>query len=184
MQSLTFLLSTFIDLYVFILLLRVWMQAARVDFYNPFSQFVVKVTQPVVAPLRRLIPGIGGWDIATLLLVVVIQIIKFPLIAVVQTGAAFWSSGYLLLGLLATVKAIGKMIFWVLLIRALLSWVSQGRSPMDYVLFQLTEPLLAPLRRILPPMGGLDLSVMLLSIILIALNYLGTDVFGFIWLQL
>ncbi|MGL5433595.1 MAG: YggT family protein, partial [Plesiomonas shigelloides] len=62
MQSLTFLLSTVIDLYVFVLLLRVWMQAARADFYNPFSQFVVKATQPVVAPLRRLIPGFGGWD--------------------------------------------------------------------------------------------------------------------------
>lgn len=184
MQSLTFLLSTVIDLYVFVLLLRVWMQAARADFYNPFSQFVVKATQPVVAPLRRLIPGFGGWDIATILLVLVIQIIKFPLLAMVQTGAAFWSLGYILLGVLATLKASGKMIFWVLLIRALLSWVSQGRSPMDYVLYQLTEPMLAPLRRILPPMGGLDLSVMLLSIILIALNYLGADLFGFMWMQL
>ncbi|MGL5420263.1 MAG: YggT family protein, partial [Plesiomonas shigelloides] len=97
---------------------------------------------------------------------------------------AFWSLGYILLGVLATLKAAGKMIFWVLLIRALLSWVSQGRSPMDYVLYQLTEPMLAPLRRILPPMGGLDLSVMLLSIILIALNYLGADLFGFMWMQL
>ena len=181
MQSLTFLLSTVIDLYVFVLLLRVWMQAARADFYNPFSQFVGKATQPVVAPLRRLIPGFGGWDIATILLVLVIQIIKFPLLAMVQTGAAFWSLGYILLGVLATLKAAGKMIFWVLLIRAILSWGSQGRNPIEYVMHQLTEPFLAPIRRVLPALGGLDLSVLVAFIGLQAINYLLGDLFGQLW---
>ncbi|MBO1110295.1 YggT family protein, partial [Plesiomonas shigelloides] len=89
-----------------------------------------------------------------------------------------------LLGVLATLKAAGMMIFWVLLTSALPSWVSQGRSSMDYVLYLSTAPMLAPLRRILPPMGALDLSVMLLSIIMIALNYVGADLSGFMWMQL
>lgn len=62
MNTLTFLLSTVIELYTMVLLLRVWMQWARCDFYNPFSQFVVKVTQPIIGPLRRIIPR---WDRST-----------------------------------------------------------------------------------------------------------------------
>lgn len=59
MNTLTFLLSTVIELYTMVLLLRVWMQWARCDFYNPFSQFVVKITQPIIGPLRRIIPPMG-----------------------------------------------------------------------------------------------------------------------------
>ena len=63
-----------------------------------------------------------------------------------------------------------SLLFWMLVLRAILSWVSQGRSPVDHVLLQLTEPLLAPIRRIIPPMGGLDLSVLVLFLILQAVN--------------
>ena len=69
----------------------------------------------------------------------------------------------------------------MLVVRALMSWVSQGRSPIDYVMQQLTEPLLAPIRRFIPPMAGLDLSVLLLFIVLQALNYLLLDLLGPLW---
>lgn len=67
MNSLHFLVSTLFDLYIMVVILRLWLQMARADFYNPFSQFIVKATQPIVAPLRRVIPSIGSVDMATLL---------------------------------------------------------------------------------------------------------------------
>ena len=65
MNSMNFLISTLFDLYIMVVILRIWLQAARADFYNPFSQFIVKATQPVVAPLRRVVPSIGSIDLAT-----------------------------------------------------------------------------------------------------------------------
>ena len=76
MNTLTFLLSTVIELYTMVLLLRVWMQWARCDFYNPFSQFVVKITQPIIGPLRRIIPPMGPIDSASLLVAFILSVIK------------------------------------------------------------------------------------------------------------
>ncbi len=71
-----------------------------------------------------------------------------------------------------------------MIIRALMSWISQGRSPVDYLLLQLTEPLMAPIRRILPAMGGIDFSAMVVILILYLLNFLGMDLFGAMWVML
>ena len=76
MNTLTFLLSTVIELYTMVLLLRIWMQWAHCDFYNPFSQFVVKVTQPIIGPLRRVIPAMGPIDSASLLVAYILSFIK------------------------------------------------------------------------------------------------------------
>ena len=91
---------------------------------------------------------------------------------------------FLVWGGLSLLKAIGGLLFWVLLLRAILSWVSQGRSPVEYVMVQLTEPMLAPIRNILPAMGGFDLSVLVLFLILQFANYLIGDLVGPIWFQL
>lgn len=80
MNSLAFLISTVFDLYIMIVLLRVWLQWSRADFYNPFSQFIVKATQPVVAPLRRVIPSIGSIDMATILFGYLLCVAKFILL--------------------------------------------------------------------------------------------------------
>ncbi|GAB6264164.1 YggT family protein [Photobacterium sp. CCB-ST2H9] len=185
MNSIGFLVSTAFDLYIMVVLLRLWLQWARADFYNPFSQFVVKATQPVVGPLRRLIPSIGALDLATLLFAYLLTIAKFVILQLVLTkgGVAFsidlfWISG------LSLLKAAGGLVFWVLLIRAILSWVSQGRSPIEYVMHQLTEPMTAPIRRFIPVMGGLDLSVLVLFIGLQFANILIGDLIGPIWFQL
>lgn len=156
MLTLTFLAKTVIDLYVMVLLLRIWMQWVHSDFYNPFSQFVVKITQPIVGPLRRIIPSMGPIDSASLLLAYLLMTIKFPLLLLIGSGSISLSPYNLLFGVIALFKAAGYLIFWIMIIRALMSWVSQGRSPMDYLLYQLTEPLMTPIRRILPAMGGID----------------------------
>lgn len=184
MLTLTFLAKTVIDLYVMVLLLRIWMQWVHSNFYNPFSQFVVKITQPIVGPLRRVIPSLGPIDSASLLLAFLLMTIKYPLLVLIQSGSMSLSLYNLLFGIISLVKAAGYLIFWVMIIRALMSWVSQGRSPMDYLLYQLTEPLMAPIRRILPAMGGIDFSAMVVILILYLINYLGMDLLGELWFVL
>ncbi len=185
MNSMSFLVTTLFELYIMVVLLRIWLQAARADFYNPFSQFVVKATQPVIAPLRRVIPAIGSIDLATILFAYVLCVAKFFVVALIgSNGGIEFSSAFLWIGLMSLVKEAGMLVFWVLLIRALLSWVSQGRNPVEYVFHQLTEPMLAPIRRILPDMGGFDLSVLVVFIALQFLNFFIGDLLGPIWVQI
>ncbi|MDB6370671.1 YggT family protein [Photorhabdus bodei] len=180
MQFLTFILFTVLDLYIAVLLLRVWMQWARCDFYNPFAQFIVKMTQPIVRPLRRVIPSIGSLDTASIIVAYVLVLFKLIMQLWFSTGAVAFLTLFIPIGLIELLTAAGKLIFWLVLARALLSWISQGRNPIDYVLMQLTEPLMAPIRRIMPTMGGLDFSAMIVILILYALNYLRADVLS--WL--
>lgn len=180
MQFLTFLIFTVIDLYVSVLLLRVWMQWVRADFYNPFSQFIVKITQPVISPLRRIIPSVGPLDSASVLLAWVLVLLKLIFINWLLNPVLFFQWVYIPLSFIELLTAAGKLVFWLVLVRALMSWISQGRSPVEYVLIQLTEPLMTPIRRLLPAMGGIDFSAMILILILYALNYLRADVIA--WL--
>lgn len=169
MQTLYFLINTLFDLYLMVVLLRVWLQWARADFYNPLSQFAVKATHPVLKPLRRIIPSLGGLDLAGVVLAWLVALVKFLLLTLMASGPLPWAA-LMIFSLVAVLKQAGSLLFWMLVVRAILSWVSQGRSTIDYVLIQLTEPLLAPIRRIIPPLGGLDLSVLVLFLILQALN--------------
>ncbi|MDB1124908.1 YggT family protein [Vibrio algarum] len=184
MNSMNFLISTVFDLYIMVVLLRIWLQVARADFYNPFSQFIVKATQPIVGPLRRIIPSIGSLDLATLLFAYLLCVIKFVALILIANGTLVFSIDFLIFGFLSLVKAAGGLLFWVLLLRAILSWVSQGRSPIEFVFHQLTDPMLAPIRRIIPAMGGFDLSVLVLFIALQFASFLMGDLIGPIWYQL
>lgn len=185
MNSLNYLISNLLNLYIMLVILRLWLQATRADFYNPLSQFIVKVTQPILGPLRRVIPSIGMIDSATLLLAYALCVFKLMLLTFITNGYTFiFSVDFLFLGLLSLIKTSGYLLFWVLLIRAIMSWVSQGRSSIEHLLYQLTEPMLAPIRRLLPDLGGLDLSVLVLFILLQFSNYLMRDIFGMAWLLL
>ncbi|WP_312386294.1 YggT family protein [Atlantibacter hermannii] len=166
MKTLTFLISTALELYTMVMLLRIWMQWARCDFYNPLAQFVVKATQPIVGPLRRILPSMGPIDTASLVMAFVLSLIKsMVLFMVITFQPIIWIAALLIL-----IKTIGLLVFWVLLVMALMSWVSRDRSPVEYVLMQLTEPLLSPIRRMLPAMGGIDFSPMVLVLLLYVLN--------------
>jgi YggT family protein len=160
------------------------MQWSRCDFYNPFAQFIVKITQPIVGPLRRIIPSIGPIDTSSLLVAFILTTLKYPILLLIQVGALSLDPMNLLVGLLSLLKSAGTLVFWVIIIRSLMSWISQGRSPVEYVLMQLTEPMMAPIRRIIPAMGGIDFSAMVVILILYALNYLGMDLFPGLWFLL
>lgn len=171
MNALDFLIRTIFDLYLMVVIIRIWLQLARADFYNPFSQFIVKATHPIVAPLRRIIPAIGNLDTASLLLAIIVVVTKFVILSI-MAGIGIELPTILLISVVSVVKEAGVLLFWLLIIRAILSWVSQGHNPIEMVMAQLTEPFLAPIRRLLPPMGGLDLSLLVVMIVLNFVNIL------------
>ncbi len=178
MTSVQFLIDFVFNIYLMVVLLRLWLQFARADFYNPFSQFVVKVTQPIVAPMRRILPSIGRLDTATLVLAVLVAGLKIVTLNLVLGGTGLNILSLVVVSSIIVIKEALSLVMYVLILRAIMSWVSQGNNPMELVLGQLTEPMLAPIRRRLPDMGGLDLSVMVVIVLLLFIQKLLGDLFG------
>jgi YggT family protein len=161
-----FLVTLVFDLALFVVILRWWLQWNRADFYNPMSQFVVKATNPIIIPLRRVIPSIGKIDSATVLAAFLLSLLKVFAVALLFTGYSSIVVLVMKAGLNIVLQGL-YLLFYVLLARAIMSWFSQGRTPLEHLFSQLTEPLLAPIRRVVPPIGMLDLSTMVLVIALI-----------------
>lgn len=159
-EPLIYIIQTLGGLYLLVMLLRFLLQLVRADFYNPISQFVVRATHPLIQPLRRALPSVGRLDLSSLLLAFVIQWLVMavsvaiaganPLLFVVQL--ALWS-------LLALASLTLKVFFFALIAGVILSWVAPGSyNPAAQLVEQLCEPLLAPVRQVLPNLGSLDFS--------------------------
>ena len=178
MSSVQFLIDFVFNIYLMVVLLRLWLQFARADFYNPFSQFVVKATQPIVAPIRRILPSIGRLDTATFVLALIVAGLKIVTLNIVLGGSGLNIMSVVILSFVIVIKEILTLVMYVLILRAIMSWVSQGNNPMELVLSQLTEPMLAPIRKRMPEMGGLDLSMMVVIVLLLFIQKLLGDLFG------
>ena len=166
LDALIFLVRTFADLYLLTFLLRFIMQWARANHYNPLSQVVFKVTNPLVVPARRLLPSVAGLDIPTLVVLIVLEIVvTFVLLRLVDLSLPI--PRLLFYSLLRLISLVLWFYVGALIIYAVLSWFAQpSRNPMAMLLGQLVEPLLRPARRMLPPIGGFDLSVLLVIVLL------------------
>lgn len=172
-QALIFLVGTAFSAYILLVLLRFLFQITRTDFYNPLAQFLVKATNPLILPLRRILPGIAGIDWGSVVALIVLAVAKVYL--------TLWIAGLTPPMAAAVVLAAGELfqltvyVFLVaVFIRAALSWINPyGYHPMNDLLASLTEPLMAPARRLIPTFSGLDLSpvvvVILLELVLILL---------------
>lgn len=162
-----YLVQTVFNLYLLAVLLRFLLQLARADFYNPLSQFLVRITNPVLKPLRRLIPGLLGVDMAALVLALLVQMLGMALSYLVL-GYAPPNPGMLLVwSVIGCVAMVVNIYFIGILVGIILSWVAAGSyNPMVLLIHQLTEPVLAPFRKLLPPMGGLDLSPILVFLVI------------------
>jgi YggT family protein len=167
-----FLIQTLFGLYILAVMLRFLLQLVRADFYNPISQFLVKATNPPLKLMRRIIPGLGGIDLASLILVWLLKSIEILLIVLVS-GSAVNLIAPLLWAIPELVELLINIFLFAILIQVILSWVSPGSyNPASMLLYSLTAPILRPAQRVLPPMGGLDLSPMLVMIGLVLLKML------------
>jgi YggT family protein len=175
-DALQFLLQVFFDLFASAFWLRFYMQWARVSFRNPFAQFIVKVTDFAVRPVRRVIPGLFGLDLSSLLLffsaecllVLTSQwLMGYPYMA---AGAGVLP-GLALMALAASLRLGIYICMGLVFIQAIMSWINPF-SPYASVFYALTQPLLGPFRRIIPNVGGVDLSplavIILMQLVLIA----------------
>lgn len=155
----TLVLDTVSSLYLMLILMRFMLQLARADFYNPISQFVVKATNPLLIPLRRLIPSAGSVDTASIVLAVLFQLVVIALKMLVVTGGLANPIFLIALSAIMVMDVVLKVYFWALIIMIVSSWVApSSNNPALILINQIVEPLMKPFRKMLPSMGGLDLS--------------------------
>ena len=158
-QAALYVLQTLGSLYLMIVLLRFILQLVRADFYNPLSQFAVRATQPLLKPLRRIIPSVAWLDVASLVLAVLVQLVLTALTMLLAYGTTGSPVQMLMWSLIGITGLFINIFFYALIISVILSWVAQGsHNPAAMLVNQLCEPLLMPFRRLLPSLGGLDLS--------------------------
>ncbi len=157
-QALYFIIKTITQLYLLVLLLRLWLPLLRADFRNPLAQGILRFTSPLVVPLRRLLPSIGRLDTATVVVAFAIQyLIVIVLLAIFGRTAA--TVDVLLTTVIELTILSLNLFFFVILIKIILSWVApHTHNPATALLNTLSEPMLRPFRRIIPPVGGLDIS--------------------------
>lgn len=166
-QAALFLVQSIGTFYLMLVVLRLLLQFARADFYNPITQFIVKATHPPLAPLRRVIPPLGRIDVATVVLALLVQWL------VIQISLTMFGNGFVNpLPLLswAAVGIIGlilKIYLYGLLAVIILSWVApHSTHPAVMLVRQLLEPVSEPFRRIIPAIGGLDLSPIFIFLVI------------------
>jgi YggT family protein len=169
-NAIYFLVDTLLSLALYVALLRLVMQWSRVDFRNPVAQAVVKVTNPLIMPLRRVLPPINKIDTASVVTVIIVATAYVVLMGMVR--------GYGILPPLLLVRAVALEIvtsvlwlyFYAIFLYALMSMIAQGAySPMQPLLSSLCEPVLRPIRRLIPPIAGLDLSPLWAGLLIQAL---------------
>ncbi|OUR60683.1 YggT family protein [Bermanella sp. 47_1433_sub80_T6] len=145
--------------FLFIIVVRFLLQAVRADFYNPISQFVIKATNPLLIPVRKMIPGFGGYDVAALVLLVAVELVAIILSLLIMDYSPLPVTNIAIWALLGGVGLFLKLYFWGILIMIVASWLApQSQNPALVLLRQIVEPVMKPIRKMLPDMGGLDIS--------------------------
>lgn len=174
MDILAPILSLVVGLFSFVLILRAWFQYCRVSISLPVSQTLLRLTSPIVDPVSKFIPTIRGINFAAIVLAIAIVAVQFLILGVDPIMSV-------LIGVLSVIKAFGQILFYTTFIRAIMSWVTQGNHPLDYLIAQITEPVLGIIRKVLPKTGMIDFSVMVLGFGLIFINSAMYKVFGQLW---
>lgn len=163
------LINTVIGIYLLLVLLRFMLQLAKADFYNPISQFIVKATNPILIPMRRVIPGWGGLDLSSLLLALMVQLLGVALVMLLA-GYSLNPLYMILWSVLLVANLVLKVYFWGLIIVVVGSWIApHSYNPALVLIAQIIEPVVKPIRKIMPDLGGLDLSPI---VVFLAINIL------------
>ncbi|OGT37740.1 MAG: hypothetical protein A3F11_00975 [Gammaproteobacteria bacterium RIFCSPHIGHO2_12_FULL_37_14] len=171
-SALLFLVKTLFDLYLTLLVIRIILVYVKANYFDPITQFVVKLTDFPVKPLRRLIPNIRNLELSSIVLTFTLEVIKFVLLSFITYMSSTFL-GLLLLALGDTLNLVIQLFFYAILLQAILTWVQPGSS-FNRLLYQFTSPVMQPFQRIIPPLGGIDISpipalitLQLLNIILV-----------------
>lgn len=165
-----YLFDALFTLSIFLFLTRFLLQLVQADFYNPISQTIVRVTHPIIAPVQQVIPVVGRANLAALAIVCALIIIKLMVQFYLRIGAIPFNLSLLIYALHTTASLLVSYFYWAIIVRIILSWIAPDpRQPFTAILIDITEPLMAPARRLLPALGGLDFSPI---IVLFGLQFL------------
>lgn len=169
-SALLFLVTTLFDLYLMLLVIRLLLAYVQVNYFNPIVQMIIKLTQPLVGPVKRVVPNYRRIEFATLLWILILEMIKFFIMGLITIGFPASMLGLLLLSIADIFKLILNTYFYGILLAAILSWV-QPHSPVSQILAQMLSPVMRPIRRWVPVVGGFDISpipaMILLQLIII-----------------
>lgn len=170
-QSLLFLVQVIFSLYSVAIILRIMMRAVHADYYNPLVHAVAKITAYPVNWIKKIVPDLGKVELASVLYLILIVFIKAVLVIILNgykpalLGSLVWAVGN-------TIALFIQVIFYIVILRALLTWIPSVQVSIQMLLAQLSEPFMAPARRVIPLIGGLDLSPIAVLIILQILTFL------------
>ncbi len=174
-----FLVDTLFSLYIALIMIRMLLGFARADFRNPISQFIITATNPVLRPVRSLIPSVGKVDSAAIVVMIVLKMIQLSLLLLIK-GQAPALLPLLWYAVLQLLELLVYVYIFALIIQAVISWVNPGAlhsgNPMGSLLNSITRPVVAPISRMVPPIGMIDISpliaILLLNIVLIIIRSL------------
>jgi YggT family protein len=167
-NPLAYVIDTVFDVVCFLFLARLILQASRADFYNPISQGIVKATDPVLRPLRVIIPGYRNIDFASFIAAWLVKVLAYALVIGIQAQFTPGIGTLFAVGLYDTLRLLLTVYWFALIFVIVLSFIAPASyHPAAVLLHQVTEPILAPARRLIPPLGGLDFSPILVFMILI-----------------
>lgn len=174
-HALVFVINTVLGLYTAAVILRFLMQQVRADFYNPLAQAMMKLTNPLLLPLRRFIRPWNRIDLASLVLALLLQLLNVVVVSWFANRIGYglgYGPGFLLMWTaIKLVYILVNLYFFTVLVEVLMSWFNQGRSPMDGLFRPVNAPLLRPVRRVLPPFSGLDFSPLVVLLVLQVIGY-------------
>jgi len=157
-NPLEFLISTLFSLYIMAVMLRFLLGLVRADFYNPVSQFLVRITNPLLIPLRKVVPSIGKFDSAAMLLMIVLQLTAITLILLLR-GEGISSAVLVIITIATLASLLINVYMFAIIVEVIISWMNPGSyNPVSSLLHSLTGPLLRPIRHLVPPIAGIDLS--------------------------
>lgn len=169
--GLLFLISSIFDLYIFILLVRVLLVWAGANYFDPFTQFIIKLTDFIIKPMRKMLPNWQRIETASVILILGLSIIKYFAICLLTIGFPHLI-GILVLAGSDFIKEVFQILFYAVILQAILSWV-QPYSPLNKILQQITSPLMQPLRRVIPLVNGIDITpipaLIILQLLMIAI---------------
>lgn len=182
LNAIGFILGILFNLYATVVAVRFVMQVVRADYYNPLAQAVVKITDPLLIPLRRFIPSIKRYDTASLVLVFAVIMLKLLVFKALNLGSVpalgqlanveqLPAIKMVLLSILDIIHLFFNVFIYALIIQAILSWLpNAGGNPVQALVSAISQPVLRPLRKLIPPLGGIDLTVFFTIIGLFALR--------------
>ena len=171
-SAFVFVINALTSLYLLVLLLRFWLPWLRADFRNPLAQGILRLTSPLVIPIRRIVPPFGRLDTATVLVAFVIQYIAVLLMLLIM-GVTPGIAPIAITSIVKLVVLSINLFVYAIFIRIILSWIAQGAyNPATAIITTLTEPVLRPFRRLVPPLGGFDISPIFAIILLFAATIL------------